>query len=50
MSGKQPYTQRGTMKGVTEGVEEGYIRRIDIDIINRFFEYTNDNIITSSCV
>ena len=23
MSGKQPYIQRGTMKGVTEGVKEG---------------------------
>ena len=26
------------------------MKRIDIDIINSFFEYTNDNIITSSCV
>ena len=27
MSGKQPYTQRGTQKGVTEVVKEGDIEK-----------------------
>ena len=44
MSGKQPYIQRGTMKGVTEGVKEGDNEK------DRHTRYKYDNIITSSCV